>query len=140
MSERRARVALAVGALAALVAVPAALAGGLHGNPANAPSLLRKPIEDLRYDYGERCRNHPRPGLLALKRWLERHVRGESWSIMRCEVLPSGHHSLHAEGRAIDWRLDARRHKEKRAAERLIKVLLAEDNRGNHAALARRMG
>ena len=43
----------------------------------------------------------------ALERWLERNVRGESWGIIRCERLRPPEFSLHSEGRAIDWRLDA---------------------------------
>ena len=76
----------------------------------------------------------------ALQKWLEKNVRGESWGIMRCERLGGSSFSLHAEGRAIDWHLDARRSKDRRAAMRLIRTLLAGDRNGEPAALARRMG
>ena len=44
------------------------------------------------------------------------------------------------EGRAIDWHLDAHDAADRRAAERLARMLLAPDSRGNPQALARRMG
>jgi hypothetical protein len=59
---------------------------------------------------------------------------------MRCEKLSPGNFSIHAEGRALDWHLDAGVRREKRAAERLIDMLLARDREGNPTALARRMG
>ena len=59
---------------------------------------------------------------------------------MRCERLGPDSFSLHAEGRAIDWHLDAARRAERREARRLIDLLLAKDRVGNPHALARRMG
>jgi hypothetical protein len=119
----------------------APLAGGsLLPNPANDRSLVDKPIEDFRYDPATGCHHDIPKGMKALEDWLEHNVRGESWGIYRCEKW--GHHScsLHCEGRAIDWRLDAGVAKERRAAMRLIRTLLAPDRNGNEAALARRMG
>jgi hypothetical protein len=55
-------------------------------------------------------------------------------------VKPRQNWSLHAEGRALEWRLDAARPLERREAERLIHLLLATDKYGNAHALARRMG
>jgi hypothetical protein len=127
-------------ALLALIVAATAVAGGLRPNPANDPRLLDKPIEPFRYDHATRCRDEPTRGIQALERWLERNVRGESWGIMRCERLRGGNFSLHSEGRAIDWRLDARKHKERRAAMRLIRTLIEADQNGEPAALARRMG
>ena len=66
--------------------------------------------------------------------------RGQSWGIMRCEKLVRRNYSLHAEGRALDWHLDARNPADRRAGERLIALLLAPDRAGNPHALARRMG
>lgn len=128
-----------------VIAATALLAGGaaaapLGGNPANTPLLAGRPIEQPRYDEARRCLPRPRRGTLALERWLERHWRGASWGIMRCEKLGPGSFSLHAEGRAIDWHLDAAVPRQRRAAENLIRMLLATDRRGNEAALARRMG
>lgn len=107
--------------VATLFVVASAAAGSLDPNPANDKRLVNKPIESFRYDNADHCRSKPPRGMRALAKWLDRSVRGVSWGIMRCERLGSGH-SLHSEGRAIDWHLDARRTKEKRAAMRLIRT------------------
>ena len=60
-------------------------------------------------------------GALALQRWLAAHARGQSWGIMRCEKLSRRNYSLHAEGRALDWHLDARNPADRRAGRRLIR-------------------
>lgn len=106
--------------------------------PAAAASL--GPIDDYSYDQATRCVKKPTTGALAMQSWLEQNARGASWGIMRCERLSGKSFSLHAEGRAIDWRLDARVPAERRAADRLIARLLAPDAEGNPHALARRMG
>jgi hypothetical protein len=133
--------------LACLVLVLAAAAGLAHaaappqplkGNPAD--HLADRPIEDYRYDHASRCRRNPLRGALALERWLGLHVRGTSWGIMRCERLSRRNYSLHAEGRALDWHLDASNPTDRRAARRFIRLLLATDRAGNEHALARRMG
>jgi hypothetical protein len=131
---------LAIAALCAGVLAATAVADGLVPNPANSHRLLGKPIDNEQYDPGQNCRDQVPPGMKALQHWLEQNVRGESWGIFRCEKW--GHHecSLHCEGRAIDWRLDAGVAKERRAAHRLIDTLLATDRDGNERALARRMG
>jgi hypothetical protein len=97
-------------------------------------------IDDYAYDYAKGCRKSPPPGMLAMERWLERHAKGESWGIMRCEKLSGDNYSLHAEGRAIDWRLDAHDSSERREARRLIRLFLKRDSHGNNHARARRMG
>ena len=109
-----------------------------NGNPANR--LLHKPIDDYAYDHAKKCRKHPMRGTVALQRWLESNAAGVSWGIVRCSKLDRSNFSLHAEGRALDWHLDARNRGERRAANRLIKLLLAPDRQGNPHALARRMG
>jgi hypothetical protein len=133
------RVLISAGVLLA-VAVPMARAEPLGGNPANDPRLLREPIEGSHYDYGKKCLSHPQRGTLALQAWLGRHFRGVSWGIMRCEKLGPHNYSLHSEGRALDWHLDAHVPAQKSAAMRLIGLLLATDRDGNRTALARRMG
>jgi hypothetical protein len=110
----------------------------LEGNPADR--LANEPIEDYRYDHARRCRRSPAPGMLALQSWLTLHVRGTSWGIMRCEKLSKRDYSLHSEGRALDWHLDAGDRTDRRAARKLIRLLLATDRAGNRHALARRMG
>ena len=102
---------------------------------------MSKPIEDYRYDPAKRCSKQVPPGTKALEDWLRRHTSGEAWGITRCEKLDKNSYSLHSEGRAIDWHMDARDKKKKRQAMHLIrKELLATDKRGNDNALARRMG
>ena len=59
---------------------------------------------------------------------------------MRCERWGKNSASLHAEGRAVDWHLDATRAADRREARRLIDMWLAPDSEGNEHALARRMG
>jgi hypothetical protein len=127
-----------------LALVPATAAGfptvfrPVRDNPADR--LANLPIEDYRYDHARRCTKHAKAGTLALQRWLGGHAAGESWGIMRCSKLGGRDYSLHAEGRAIDWHLDARNPADRRAGDRLIGTLLAPDRAGNPHALARRMG
>jgi hypothetical protein len=126
-----------VGLLA--VAIPA-VAGGIKPNPANDPRLLKKPIDVEHYDPATKCRKDIPKGMKALQNWLERNLRGESWGIYRCEKLKNGNYSLHSEGRAIDWHLEAGHGKDDKAAHRFIDTLLDTDRNGNVRALARRMG
>jgi hypothetical protein len=135
----RAPVACAL-ALAATLACALPATAGLVPNPANHPSLIERPIEDYEYDRADHCVKSAQPGTRALAHWLEANVRGESWGTVRCEKWGPDSFSVHAEGRAIDWHLDARRPQERRAAMKLIDALLAPDQNGNEHALARRMG
>ena len=130
---------LALSAAALVVVLGGSALAGLRPNPANDPRLIDQPIEDERYDYAKGCRKTVPPGARALQSWLEDNVRGESWGITRCEGLGDGY-SVHSEGRAIDWRLDAGIRRERKAAKRLIRTLLQADANGNPHALARRMG
>jgi hypothetical protein len=131
---RRAAVLVVV----ACLALPAGAAA--WRNPANAPVLLNQPIEPYRYDYARGCRHKLTPGIKRLSRWIDRRFPGESWGVLRCERLDRRSWSLHSEARALDWRLDAGVGRERRAARRLIRRLLAPDLNGNAHALARRMG
>ena len=110
----------------------------VQGNPADKLGHLE--IDDYRYDRATRCRKGSRPGTTALSSWLARSAGGASWGIYRCEKWGKNSASLHAEGRALDWRLNARNGTERREAERIISLLLAPDKFGNDHALARRMG
>jgi hypothetical protein len=111
----------------------------VEGNPADR--LLSLPLEDSYYDGARKCTPRAsRPGMLALQRWLEANSRGVFWGSYRCEKWGKGQASLHAENRAIDWHLDAAVRADERAAEKLIRLLLAPDAAGNPQALARRMG
>jgi hypothetical protein len=136
---------LAIGFAMLALAPASAVAAGfpstfapIRHNPADR--LADQPIDGYRYDTARRCARSPRSGTVALERWLRAHARGESWGIMRCEKLSRRNYSLHAEGRAIDWHLDARNASDRAGGRRLIKLLLAPDRAGNPHALARRMG
>lgn len=131
------RIALAIFA-AVLLAVPATTAA--FPNPANDPKLLNDPIEGDSYDTAHKCAPRSTPGIRKLTKWIDRHFRGESWGVYRCQKLSEDSKSLHSEGRALDWHLDAARKREKRAANNMISMLLATDENGNENALARRMG
>lgn len=131
--------ALTAGVLCATaLAVPAHGFARVPHNPADR--MARVAIDPFRYDYARRCLHHPQRGTLALESWLEQNWRGESWGIMRCERLSGKMFSLHSEGRALDWHLSVHVRRDKLAAQRLIRLLLAPDGAGNAAALARRMG
>jgi len=111
----------------------------VEGDPADR--LLSVPIEDSTYDPGRKCTpKASRPGMHALQRWLEANARGVFWGSYRCEKWGKDQASLHAENRAIDWHLDVSVPADRRAAERLIRLLLTPDAAGNPQALARRMG
>jgi hypothetical protein len=126
-------------ALTLLSIAGAGLAEALpNGNPANR--LLSMPIDGYSYDRAVKCRKRPQPGTVALQSWLQHNAAGVSWGMMRCSKLGPHNFSLHAEGRALDWHLDAGNTRERHAANRLIKLLLAPDRAGNPHALARRMG
>jgi hypothetical protein len=107
-------------------------------NPADG--LAHIPIEASVYDPATKCDDKVRRGVVKLQRWLEENVRGVFWGSYRCEKWGKHEASLHAENRAIDWHLDASSSADRRAADRLIGLLLATDSVGNAQALARRMG
>ena len=110
----------------------------VQGNPADKLGHLE--IDDYRYDRATGCRSGARRGTLALSSWLSRNAGGASWGINRCEKWGKNSASLHAEGRALDWHLNAHDATDRREAERIISLLLAPDKFGNEHALARRMG
>jgi hypothetical protein len=124
----------------AALALPATAAAlpSLSANAAN--KLVKRGIDPLRYDRATHCTGHATKGANALVAWLQKNSAGVSWGIYRCEMWGKHEASLHAEGRAVDWHLDAGNPAEKRAAYKLIELLLAPDKAGNNIALARRMG
>jgi hypothetical protein len=107
-------------------------------NPADRLASL--PIEDFVYDSATRCKNRDNPGITKLATWLAGHTRGVFWGSYRCEKWGKNSASLHAENRAIDWHLSVFDKADRRAADKLIRLLLAPDKLGNPQALARRMG
>ena len=112
--------------------------GAIAGNPADR--LVAQPLEESEYDPAKRCSRARRVGMERFAGWLEANVRGENWGTYRCEMWGKNAASLHAEGRALDWHLDAGVAADRREAARIIGVLLAPDSAGNPQALARRMG
>ena len=139
---RRRPLTTALAVLAVLVLPACALGAGsvfrpVPGNPAD--KLLRVPLDPYSYDYAKKCLKHPQRGMLAFQSWVGSHFRGVSWGIMNCEKLSKGY-SLHSEGRALDWHLDAHVPADRAEAQRLIDLLLAPDKDGGIHALARRMG
>ena len=120
-----------------LLAIPA-VALAARENPADA--LVDIPIEASTYDPATHCSSKTRPGMVKLQAWLEENSRGVFWGSYRCELWGRKEASLHAENRAIDWHLDIAVPADRRAAARLIDLLLATDSAGNEQALARRMG
>jgi hypothetical protein len=132
----RSKVCLALVAFA--LALPAS--AWAWTNPADSPELLESPLEELQYDSAHHCGPRSTPGIRRLESWIDAHYPGVSWGVYRCERLDKHTRSLHSEGRALDWHLDAGRKRERRAANNLIDLLLAPDVQGNAHALARRMG
>jgi len=138
MKSLAATLAVCASALCVLPTAAQAAFKVVPGNPADKLSGL--PIEAMKYDYAKRCLKKPQKGTLALQTWLQQHAQGVSWGIMRCEKLGPTNYSLHSEGRAIDWHLDAHDPAQRAEAVRLIDLFLAPDKLGNPFALARRMG
>ena len=110
----------------------------VENNPAD--TLRDVPLEDFRYDHATKCSKRTKPGVVAMTAWLEANVRGVFWGSYRCEKWGKDSASLHAENRAIDWHLDASVKADRKAADKLFRLLLAPDADGNPQALARRMG
>jgi hypothetical protein len=127
---------------AAALALPsAAHAGFTDLLTAHVASLSSQPADSFHYDWARKCTGHAQPGTLALQNWLATNVRGVSWGIYSCRKVRVGSSlSLHAEGRAVDWHLDARKGADRAVADSLIKAFLAPDAAGTRQALARRMG
>jgi hypothetical protein len=107
-------------------------------NPADA--LVDVPLEDSTYDKATKCKNVSNPGIDAMSAWLAANTRGAFWGSYRCEMWRKHSASLHSENRAIDWHLDVAVKADRKAADKLFRLLLAPDKAGNPQALARRMG
>jgi hypothetical protein len=135
---------LALALCCAFTAAPAQafrLPANFGPQPGNPADELAAPIDDEVYDPATHCTGpRHRKGMLDLQHWLEAHSHGMFWGSYRCERWGKHSASLHAENRAIDWHLDVANAADRRAADRLIRLLLAPDAAGNPQALARRMG
>lgn len=123
-------------AMAIALAIPAVASAlpSLAANPAN--KLLGRGIDPIQYDRATGCNGGKIPaGTKALVAWLEHNANGVNWGEYRCEMWGKREASLHSAGRAIDWHPATMRD-----GYALVKLLLAPDEDGNAAALARRMG
>jgi hypothetical protein len=129
---------LLAGAIAFVASAPPASAG-----PANPADPLRhRPLDPEVYQPAKRCTHHASRGALMLQSWLIVNRKlGEGWGIEKCRhVHGSKTVSLHAEGRALDWRLNAFSPSEGAEGRYLMRLFLARDRSGAPHALARRMG
>lgn len=106
---------------------------------APAATAEREPVEDYAsYQPQTRCSPRAKPGAEALAAFLVRRYGGAAGGISRaCSKRAT---SEHAEGRAVDWTLDATSRGGRRTAREFLRDAFATDRRGNTDALARRMG
>jgi hypothetical protein len=125
--------------LLALLLVFAPAAQAKLDNPAD--ELVRYKIDPYRTDRATGCAKKAQPGALALQDWFESRFIGEGWGIFNCrKVAGSTSWSLHAEGRALDWKLDSYVKAQRKQGDQIVSLLLRADRNGNPAALARRIG
>ena len=107
---------------------------------APAPPALGPFIEDAaHYDGQRKCSPWAKPGVVAFQRMVLAAYPGTGeGSISRaCSV---GGTSEHKEGRAWDWGVNVGVPSERAAANDLLEWLRQEDEYGNEAAMARRLG
>ena len=98
------------------------------------------PVEDFApYQPQKRCSPTPKPGTLALAKWLQRTYKG-SGSLGISRACGHGGVSEHKEGRAFDWGVSWSSARDRGYVKDLFARLFAADGAGNTAALARRMG
>jgi hypothetical protein len=121
----RLRILVAVAVLALLPLGSAAAVPVIEGFPHYQPQ--------------SKCSPKPKPGTVALEKWLLKHYPG-SGSLGISRACDSGGLSEHKEGRAFDWALDASSARDRGYAQRFIDKVRATDRFGHRAALARRMG
>ncbi len=103
------------------------------------PSIANAPVEGYaRYQPQTACAPRAKPGTQALASWVVAGYGGRYGGISRsCRGSST---SEHKEGRAFDWRLDARVRADRVRAARLLRALFATGSTGEPAELARRMG
>ena len=83
------------------------------------------------------CDPTAKPGVTAFARLMANHYNEFSYGISReCDQGLTEH----SEGRALDWMLDAYDPQERAVADSVISWLLAPDDQGRPAAMARRFG
>ena len=102
----------------------------------SAPYLM--PVEDYAsYQPQTKCRQKPKRGILLLADWLV--ARGGGYGPITRSCTDSST-SEHKESRAFDWLLDADDPVDQALAAAMLDEVLAPDDTGQPAALARRMG
>ena len=98
------------------------------------------PIEDFPiYQPQRRCSPTPKPGAVALSKWLIKRYPGTG-SLGISRGCGASGVSEHKEGRAIDWAVRWSSARDRRYVEDFFATIFAADAEGNPAALARRMG
>ena len=121
--------------------VPAAPPPPPQGPPPAGAPATGGPIEGYHYQGARRCTGGAQPGALALLKYLQSRYIGRSLGIYNCRAVRGGRsRSVHSEGRALDWGLNANNRRQRAVAEEIVASLLATDGAGNRHALARRMG
>ena len=106
----------------------------VHGGRPKPEGLGYAPVRD-------RCLGRAQPGTVSLRRYIEHWFRGHSLGIYNCRnVAGTNHLSTHAEGRALDWALNAEVPRQHREARRIIHYFLRDDSFGKPRAMARRWG
>ena len=97
------------------------------------------PVEPYaRYDPQSTCSPTAKAGTRTLGRWIVTTYRGGYGSTSR--ACRGRSVSEHKEGRAFDWRLDARSRTDRARAARFLARITATGPTGEEAELARRMG
>ena len=134
----RALLALATATAVTLPLLPSGVAHA--GTTPQVPVPAPKAIEGFSPYVGQRyCDPVVRPGVAAFRTAVLRAYPGSGdYGIVR--ACDRGGTSEHKEGRAWDWRVNAAVPWQRAAAQALLSWLLAKDDAGNPAAMARRLG
>ena len=128
--RRTLAVAIAGAALITLLPTPALAFKAKEFGPA---------IDTIQYDGQSKCQPVPKPGVLAFQSMVLKQypLFGIGGISRACNV---GGQSEHKEGRAWDMTANAAYESHRKAVQQLFDELLATDEYGNEAALARRFG
>ncbi len=140
---RRAAACAAVAVLVAstLVTADATASAAAAGPPVPVvPTFTSQPEALAPYEAGDTCDPVDKPGATKLANLIRQTYGSDQViGISRpgdCAALPSEH----AEGRALDWMLNASNPKDFATAKTFLHWLLATDAQGNRYAMARRLG
>jgi hypothetical protein len=100
------------------------------------------PVDAYAYERtGSVCSDGPQPGTRALRKLLRERFGERLAEIYNCRPIRGGTSlSLHAEGRAVDYYLNAHDPDELALGDRIVQWLLGSDDRDNSHAVARRLG